>query len=200
LTAIPSESWSQSDQEAIRAQLQLILRSGPFAQSQRRQRFLEYIVNETLAGRGHRLKGYTIAREVFDRPEEFDPNLDPIVRMEAARLRDRLREYYDGDGKNDLIRIELPKGSYTPQIELRGHVGKAAEEALVDRTAVKPGAAPSRRTGGGLLSRSLRWPCCLRLPVCGLPSATGSRRQTWPRDLGKASPTSPASPCCPSSI
>src|SRR3990170_5361623 len=95
LTAIPSESWSQSDQEAIREQLHRILRSGPFAQSQRRQRFLEYVVNETLAGRGHRLKGYTIAREVFDRPEEFDPNLDPIVRMEAARLRDRLREYYD---------------------------------------------------------------------------------------------------------
>jgi TolB-like protein len=116
-------------------------------QSQRRQRFLEFIVNETLAGRGDRLKGYTIGREVFDRPEEFDPNLDPIVRMEAARLRDRLREYYDGDGKDDRIRIELPKGSYTPQIEFRGYVGKAAEEASMGLTAVQPDAAPSRRTG-----------------------------------------------------
>jgi TolB-like protein/Tfp pilus assembly protein PilF len=119
LAAILSESWSRSDQEAVRDELDRILKSGPFAQSQRRQRFLEYIVNETLAGRGDRLKGYTIGREVFDRPEEFDPNIDPIVRMEAARLRDRLREYYDGEGKNDPIRIELAKGSYAPQIEFR---------------------------------------------------------------------------------
>ena len=119
MAAILSESWSRSDQEAVRDELDRVLKSGPFAQSQRRQRFLEYIVNETLAGRGDRLKGYTIGREVFDRPEEFDPNIDPIVRMEAARLRDRLREYYDGEGKNDPIRIELAKGSYAPQIEFR---------------------------------------------------------------------------------
>jgi TolB-like protein len=119
VTAIPLEPFSQSDQKAVRQALERILKSGPFAQSQRRQRFLEYIVKETLAGRGDRLKGYTIAREVFDRPEEFDPNLDPIVRMEAARLRDRLREYYEGDGRNDPIRIELRKGTYTPQIEFR---------------------------------------------------------------------------------
>ncbi len=119
VTAIPLESFSQSDQKAVRQALERILKSGPFAQSQRRRRFLEYIVNETLAGRGDRLKGYSIAREVFDRPEEFDPNLDPIVRMEAARLRDRLREYYEGDGRNDPIRIELRKGTYTPQIEFR---------------------------------------------------------------------------------
>lgn len=147
MSTIPSESWSQSDQEAIREQLHRILTSGPFAQSQRRQRFLEYVVNETLAGRADRLKGYTIGREVFDRPEEFDPNLDPIVRMEAARLRDRLREYYDGHGKNDRIRIDLLKGSYTPQIELREQEGKAAHEASADRTAAKPDAAPSRWTG-----------------------------------------------------
>ena len=119
MTAIPLESLSQSDQKAVRQALERILKSGPFGQSQRRQRFLEYIVNETLAGRSDRLKGYTIAREVLDRPEEFDPNLDPIVRMEAARLRDRLREYYEGDGRDDPIRIELPKGTYTPQIEFR---------------------------------------------------------------------------------
>ena len=83
-------------------------------QSRRRQRFLDYIVNETLAGRGDRFKGYNIALEVFDRPDEFDPDVDPIVRIEAARLRDKLREYYEADGQSDPIRIELPKGSYTP--------------------------------------------------------------------------------------
>jgi adenylate cyclase len=110
------DSLSPSDRKAVREELDRLLESEQFQQSRRRQRFLEYIVTETLDGRGDRLKGYTIAREVFDRPEEFDPNTDPIVRMEAARLRDRLREYYEGDGRDDPVRIELQKGTYTPQI------------------------------------------------------------------------------------
>ena len=119
MTAILPNCWSDSDQEAIREQLDRILKSGTFHQSRRRQRFLEYIVNETLAGRGERLKGYNIAIAVFDRTETFDANIDPIVRAEAARLRDRLREYYEVDGPDDPVRIELPKGGYTPHIEFR---------------------------------------------------------------------------------
>ena len=99
MTAITPNDWSESDQKDIREQLVRILNSGPFHQAQRRQRFLEYIVNELLAGRGERLKGYNIAQAVFDRDETFDSNIDPIVRLEAARLRDRLREYYDGEGR-----------------------------------------------------------------------------------------------------
>ena len=95
MTVVSLNCWSESDQKAIREQLDRILNSGPFLQSRRRQRFLEYIVNETLAGRGERLKGYNVACEVFDRSEDVDPNIDPIVRIEAARLRDRLREYYE---------------------------------------------------------------------------------------------------------
>ena len=119
VTTVPPNSWNESDQKAIRQQLERILHSGPFHQSQRRQRFLEYLVTETLAGRSDRLKGYNIALEVFDRPETFDPTVYPLVRIEAARLREKLREYYGTDGQGDPIRIELPKGNYTPQIELR---------------------------------------------------------------------------------
>ena len=119
MTAISLNCWSESDQKAIREQLVRILNSGPFHQSQRRQRFLEYLVNETLAGRGERLKAYNVALEVFDRPETFDPTVDPLVRIEAARLREKLREYYGTDGKGDPIHIDLPKGTYTPQIEFR---------------------------------------------------------------------------------
>jgi TolB-like protein/Tfp pilus assembly protein PilF len=119
VTAISLDCWSDSDQKAIREQLDRILQSGPFAQSRRRQRFLEYIVNETLAGRSERLKGYNVGLEVFDRPETFDPAIDPIVRIEAARVREKLREYYDTDGLSDPVRIDLPKGAYTPHIELR---------------------------------------------------------------------------------
>src|SRR6478609_1911525 len=119
VTAISLNCWSESDQKAIREQLVRILNSGPFHQSRRRQRFLEYLVNETLAGRGERLKAYNVALEVFERPETFDPITDPLVRIEAARLRDKLREYYGTDGQSDPIHIDLPKGTYTPQIEFR---------------------------------------------------------------------------------
>jgi TolB-like protein/Tfp pilus assembly protein PilF len=117
VTAISLNCWTEADQKAVREQLDRILQSGPFVQSRRRQRFLDYIVTETLAGRGERLKGYNIGLEVFDRPDTFDPAIDPIVRIEAARLRDKLREYYGADGQGDPIHIDLPKGSYTPHIE-----------------------------------------------------------------------------------
>ena len=127
MTVTSLNCWSESDQKAIREQLDRIIESGPFLQSRRRQRFLQYIVNETLAGRGERLKGYNIALAVFDRSETFDSNVDPIVRMEAARLRDRLREYYEGDGQNDPIRIDLPKGAY---IRRKSSFGMRVRELL----------------------------------------------------------------------
>jgi TolB-like protein/Tfp pilus assembly protein PilF len=108
---------SESDQKAIREQLARMLGSRPFAQARRMQRFLEYIVNEALAGRNDRLKAYNIALEVFDRPETFDPVVDPLVRVEAARLREKIREYYVAYGQGDPIHIDLPKGTYTPHIE-----------------------------------------------------------------------------------
>jgi tetratricopeptide (TPR) repeat protein len=120
LTAIPLNCWSENDRKAIRQQLDRIVSSDPFVQSQRRQRFLEYIVHETLAGRGERLKGYSVALEVFHRPETFDPVADPIVRIEAGRLREKLRSYYETDGINDLIRIDLPRGGYQPRITVMG--------------------------------------------------------------------------------
>jgi len=82
VTAISLNCWTETDQKAVREQLDRILQSGPFAQSRRRQRFLDYIVTEALAGRGERLKGYNIGLEVFDRPDTFDPAIDPIVRIE----------------------------------------------------------------------------------------------------------------------
>jgi TolB-like protein/tetratricopeptide (TPR) repeat protein len=137
--------WSESDQKAVREQLDRILKSGPFHQSQRRQRFLEYIVNETLAGRGERLKGYNVALEVFDRPKTFDPLVDPVVRIEAARLRDRLREYYEADGQKDPVSIGLPKGTYTPQIDFRRRGTADPSAALLADPPILESPAPKRR-------------------------------------------------------
>jgi len=130
VTLVSLDDWDESDRKSIREQVNRILRSGPFAASPRRQRFLEYIVHETLAGRGGRLKGYSVALEVFGRPDTFDPNTDPLVRIEAGRLREKLRSYYETDGRTDPIHIELPRGSYKPHIAFRNSTHGSVRRAL----------------------------------------------------------------------
>jgi adenylate cyclase len=96
----------------VRNCLDKILGCSLFVQAERQQRFLHYLVEQTLTGQGHRLKGYSIGAAVFDRTDDFDPRLDAIVRVEATRLRSKLREYYEDAGRLDEVRIELPKGCY----------------------------------------------------------------------------------------
>ena len=114
------EGDRQPSPEAVREELQGILASAEFNASDRLKNFLRFVVEEALAGRAERLKAYTIAVEVFGRdPGSFDPQLDPVVRMEAGKLRRRLDLYYLGGGRADPIRIMIPKGSYVPTFEQR---------------------------------------------------------------------------------
>jgi adenylate cyclase len=85
------------------------------ALSKRGRGLLKFIVDKALAGRTDQLKGYTIAVEVFDRPVDFDSGSDPIVRLEAGRLRRALESYYSGPGADDPIRLDIPKGAYIPR-------------------------------------------------------------------------------------
>lgn len=105
--------------ELIRRQVQQILASSHFDASVRNRRFLEFIVDQTLVGNGDRLKGYTIALEVFDRDPSFDPQLDPVVRIEAGRLRRSLERYYLTEGKTSYVVVSIPKGKYVPQFQSR---------------------------------------------------------------------------------
>jgi len=123
MLSVSGSGWSETDQTAVRVQLARILNSGPFLQSPRKRRFLEYIVGETLAGRANRIKGYTLGVEVFRRPPSFDPIADPIVRIEAGRLREKLVAYYESCGQSDPIRIDLPKGTYAPSFEVLPSAG-----------------------------------------------------------------------------
>lgn len=113
-SGVPDSSFPPDE---LRAQLQRILDSPAFEASERRKRFLRYIVDESLAGRADRLKGYSIATAVFERDESFDPQTDPVVRLEARRLRRALEHYYLTAGRDDPVRIEIPKGSYAPICE-----------------------------------------------------------------------------------
>ncbi len=96
----------------VRAALERILASRCFQQAGRASDFLRFVVEQTLTGGGQRLKGYTIGVEVFGRPADFDAQSDALVRVEAGRLRRRLVEYYTGEGVEDPVRIELPRGTY----------------------------------------------------------------------------------------
>ncbi|HVY64054.1 MAG TPA: hypothetical protein VHH11_04450 [Gammaproteobacteria bacterium] len=128
--------------EAVAA-LNRVLGSKVFEAAGRAREFLTFIVDETLAGRGDRLKGYSIAVQVFERPPDFDAQTDPLVRVEAGRLRRRLAEYYQGEGRDDPWRIELPRGGYTP-VFVRDALDVSAE---VDPPAsAAPPVVPRRRS------------------------------------------------------
>ena len=93
-------------------------------------RFLRFIVQETLKGKGAQLKEYLIGVEVFDRESSYDPRTDPVVRGEARRLRTKLMEYYEHEGKGDLVRIHLPKGSYAVVFQSSSDVGPSDQSPI----------------------------------------------------------------------
>jgi serine/threonine-protein kinase len=101
-------------------QLGKILASRFFVKSERLSRFLRFCVEQALAGREDQLKESVLGVEVFDRPASYDPRIDPIVRVEARRLRAKLRAYYEAEGAGDAVWIEFPTGSYVPRFRTDG--------------------------------------------------------------------------------
>ncbi len=122
--------------EEVSAELERILSSQCFEQASRSQEFLRFVVEQSLAGSADRLKGYTIAVEVFRRPADFDAQSDPLVRVEAGRLRRRLLEYYVAEGYANPLRIELPRGGYAPEFHYND--SKSSEPIAAVPIAVPP--------------------------------------------------------------
>jgi len=100
--------------DAVHQQLHRIVKSKIFTRSKELCRFLQFAVEQKLRNRSVRLKEYLIGVTVFDRGETFNPGTDPIVRVQARRLRSKLSLYYDTEGRADLVLIELPCGGYVP--------------------------------------------------------------------------------------
>src|ERR1700761_1123003 len=105
--------------DEITAQLSRILESPTFAGLARSKSFLKYVVEQTLAGKGQKLKQYSIATSALGRDTAFDPELDPVVRLEAGKLRRALESYYVRDGGSDRVHISIPKGGYVPTFSLQ---------------------------------------------------------------------------------
>lgn len=123
-------SPGQVPPELVQSELERILESSTFGKSPRLSRFLRFTVEQSLQGHSDRLKEYSLGVDVFDRGTKFDPQADPIVRVQAGRLRNKLQQYYDSEGQNAALVFELPKGAYIPSFRRR----VASEPAIVPAT------------------------------------------------------------------
>ncbi len=130
-------SQSLPSQKDINHQLEAILASPDFTATPQQVCLLRYVVEQTLAGNAESIKGYTIATEVFGRRSDFDQNIDPIVSIQAGRLRRALSRYYRGAGKSDPLRIDIPKGGYVPVFETRKHPQMAAVDSAPPKSPEK---------------------------------------------------------------
>ena len=161
---------NEAAEAAVQAQLERMLASKTFRQVDRLKRFLSFIVSETVDGRGDELKEYVIGVQVFGKEPSFDPRTDPIVRVQARRLRARLVRYYREEGKADELIIDLPKGGYAPVFKhARGRAAKRSISATL--------AEPQHRRGAAVRRSQRR-----RQPRLLLPRRCATKSSTrWPR-------------------
>lgn len=138
----------------IRAALRTILASESFSRSQQLSRLLKYLCTCLIENGADRIAEYTIGTEVLGRPSNFDPTQDAAVRVEMHRLRRRLRDYYEGEGASDPIRIVIPPGRYAPVVTWAGEEPReqpAAAGPLPDRAI-----APVEAVENGLIDVPVR--------------------------------------------
>src|SRR3954468_7673056 len=156
----------------VRSQLFKILSCELFSRSERLSAFLEFIVEQTLDGHGHALKEQVIAVELYGKSSDFDTAADPIVRVDARRLRDRLREYY-ASAPHDPVVISVPKGSYAALFEIHQLAGPVPAD--VEAVRVEPRARP--------LHPPTLTPLCARRQIFTVVYVwlRRVRRTRWPR-------------------
>jgi len=129
----------RTDRDEISQALQTILASQTFSRSERLRSFLKFVVEMEQLGRGHQLKGYTIGIDVFSRDEAFNPGTDPLVRVQAGKLRRLLNQFYADEGRNQQLRIRIPLGGYVPLYERAAPVRRNADDThnVADHVAVQ---------------------------------------------------------------
>src|SRR5450631_2475272 len=116
--------------EAVRTELERVLSSRVFSGSERLTKFLRFVVEQSIGGQTNPLKEWLLGVRVFGRSESFDPRVDAIVRVEAGRLRAKLALYYETEGRNDSVEIQLHKGGYAPAFHARSSLpGQIAQPA-----------------------------------------------------------------------
>ena len=132
---------SVAEREQCFQQIQKLVNSSVLHGSESLCKLLRYLAEHTLNHPGKAVKEYQIATEVFGRPADFDPHLDSAIRVQVGRLRVKLAEYYQSEGKDDTLYVELPKGSYLltfrPGIPHVAKSSSAAEQSLINEEPVR---------------------------------------------------------------
>jgi serine/threonine-protein kinase len=134
----PADPAPGITKEMVRAELARILASSIFSNAKRLSRFLQFVVESASDGKSGELKEYAIGVEVFQRDQSFDPRIDTIVRVQAAKLRSKLMEYYNSGGRQDAVVISIPKGGYAPVFARSDAAQKHQVEQVRASVAVLP--------------------------------------------------------------
>ncbi|TIU51051.1 MAG: hypothetical protein E5W19_06490 [Mesorhizobium sp.] len=146
---------------AVRETLERLLASETFGRSDRARKLLRYLVEREQAGEADRLKGFSIAMDVFGKDGDFDPSTDAVVRVQAGRLRELLQQYFANEGVAEPFRIAIPRGSYVPAYELNAirlpEPAKPAEQ-------IEAVAAPSEPPGDAIAAAALLAPAAAPEP------------------------------------
>jgi hypothetical protein len=183
----------------IRAQVDRMTASSVFSGSPQLGAFLRFVVESVLDGNSARIKAYTIGVEVLRRDAKFDPQIDPIVRVEATRLRRTIDRYYADLGGGDVVRIDVPRGSYVPTFKRRAVVSDAPMQLrappMLDRlpglrmASLRAGAGPHRKSAAGRLAAGAPG-CCVastqRIAGCfnaGIPDQRQSEAEQYFRPV-----------------
>jgi len=126
--------------EAERAELQAVLKSQLFTRSPTLAHLLSYLCEKKFAGESEQIKEYSVALDVFGRPDSFDQDTDSIVRVQANRLRKRLADYYSGEGASHRLHLTIPVGQYVPVFaEVAAHEASAEDASSREAPPQAPG-------------------------------------------------------------
>ncbi|AZO44921.1 tetratricopeptide repeat protein [Mesorhizobium sp. M7D.F.Ca.US.005.01.1.1] len=156
---------------AVRETLERLLASQTFGRSERARKLLRYLVEREQAGEGDRLKGFSIAMDVFGKDGDFDPSTDAVVRVQAGRLRELLQHYFANEGIAEPVRIAIPRGGYVPAYELNAIRLPDVAELKLDATV---SADPPNASTGMLHAASLA-----SVPSSPAPSVARHLRFFW---------------------
>jgi len=130
------------DAAAVACEVERVAASHSFRKAEQCLRLLRHLTSLALAGRSDELKEYSLGITVFERPASYDPGVDPVVRLEARRLRLKLAEYYQREGLDDPVIIDVPKGAYVPDFRFRRALEAGVEPRQAPPTADGPAPIP----------------------------------------------------------
>jgi hypothetical protein len=180
-SAATTETFTEEEKIAIKAQLDQLLANHYFSHSRRFPAFLRYIVNATLDGQGDLLKERTIGVEIFGKSADYDTALDPIVRVTAGEVRKRIAQYYQEPGHEQEPRLSLQPGSYVPQFHFPGTGSVTVETEAPDETEAAKSAAALLPAPA-----STRWRWIMASAVALILIAAGVGFLVWRHTPGSA--------------